>query len=212
MPIFYFFIFKKQRFSIYLERTLLLSQMFSLAALPQENCRHCSGRKPPTATWLLSCPHTWWSGRMGRLVWECTSVCCALCSALSGVCLLLHFCRSHLLLVNNFPEFSLPAKGTSLVGPWWNGEVTSASFLYPSPLFLLGLGHIPGESNHYPSHPTSFKWQNSTPNTSLVLISKESSAQIELFLICKLRVKERANFELLLRNPKFWFSTMLFKI
>lgn len=46
-------------FCVFLETTRLLSQMFSLAALPRENCGHCSGRKPPVATWLLSCPHTW---------------------------------------------------------------------------------------------------------------------------------------------------------
>lgn len=55
-------IFLEVKYSGYIIKNSLIDTDVFPAALLQENCKHCSGRTPPTATWLLACTYTWRSG------------------------------------------------------------------------------------------------------------------------------------------------------
>lgn len=174
MPIFFFFL-RSKGFCVYSERTVLLSQMFSLAALPQGNCRHCSGRKPPTATWLLSCVTAgiWQDGEISVGRHFCLS--CTLPVSIRSV-LVISLLSVSLVADKEFSRIMAPSKRHFSTWALGKRELIFANFLYPAAVVLLGLGNIPAENTHpHPSRP--FKWQNVAH--SHVFLTKERSAEVE---------------------------------
>lgn len=114
------FFLRSKGFCVYPERTVLLSQIFSLAALPQGNCRHCSGRKPPTATWLLSCVTRGDLAGQGDQRGKALCLLCTLPVSLRSV-LAISLLSVSLVADKEFSRIMAPSarkKGTFPVGPW----------------------------------------------------------------------------------------------
>lgn len=107
------------------KNSLIVTDIF-LCSSAQENGRFCSGRKPPRATWLLVSTHAviWQDGEISVGMYFC--LCCTLPSSLRSV---LAF---PLVAGEEFSRIITSSKRHLSSWALGNGEVTSASVLYPS--------------------------------------------------------------------------------